>query len=364
MNHQIEGDVTAKGPRMPLGLRDGRPRAGSQIAITNIWIVPRIRMVRVVMVGETLMEETICERSVGTVPNEIVRKETIAPGFTLMEIRAPDIAEKIQPGQFMILRVDEEGERIPMSVADWDREKGTVTLVFQELGLSTKKLGLMGTGQRLANLAGPLGKPAEIGRFGTVVCVSGCFGTGPGFALARALKEAGNRVIYIAEALKSEFFFWLDRLEEVSDRLIVTSGDREGGVARWAKVPLKEILESEKVDRIYLVGCTFMLMSCSRASEPYGVVTRVSLMPIMIDGTGMCGACRVNIGGEIKLACVEGPEFDGHQVDWNELMERARSYLKEEERALDLWEIDSWHHVRYRDHEPEKRKKRGGPRRC
>ncbi len=310
------------------------------------------------------MEETICERSVGSIANEIVRKETIAPGFKLMEIRAPEIADKIQPGQFMILRVDEEGERIPMSVADWDREKGTVTLVFQELGLSTKKLGLMEPGQRLANLAGPLGKPAEIGHFGTVVVVSGCFGAGPAYALAKVLKEAKNRVICIVEAYKGELLFWLDRLEEMSDQLIVTSGDKTAGVARWAKDPLREILESEKIDRIYLVGCTFMMATCSRVSKPFSVETRVSLMPIMIDGTGMCGACRVNIGGETKLACVEGPEFDGHEVDWDELMERARGYLKEEERALDLWEIDNWHLVRFRDREPEKRRKRGGPRRC
>jgi len=311
------------------------------------------------------MEETICERSVGTVANEIVQKETIAPGFKLMEIRAPEIAEKIQPGQFMILRVDEEGERIPMSVADWDRKKGTVTLVFQELGLSTKKLGLMEAGQRLANLAGPLGKPAEVGSFGTVVVVSGCFGAGPAYALARALKEAKNQVIAIVEAYKGELLFWLDRLEKVSDRLIVTSGDKTRGVARWAKDPLREVLESEEVDRIYLVGCTFMMATCSRVSEPFGAKTMVSLMPIMIDGTGMCGACRVNVGGEIKLACVEGPEFDGHEVDWDELMERARGYLKEEERALDLWEIDNWHLIRYRNREPDKkRKKTGGPRRC
>jgi len=310
------------------------------------------------------MEETICERSVGSIANEIVRKETVAPGFTLMEIRAPDIAEKIQPGQFMILRVDEAGERIPMSVADWDRERGTVTLVFQELGLSTKKLGLLEPGQRLANLAGPLGKAAEVGFFGTVVVVSGCFGTGPGYALARALKEAGNQVIYIAEAFKGEFHFWLDRLAEVADRLIVASGDRTVGDARWAKDPLRSLLESEEIERIYLIGCTFMMATCSRAAEPFGVETRASLMPIMIDGTGMCGACRVNVAAETKLACVEGPEFDGREVDWSELMERARGYLKEEVRALDLWEIDNWHLVRFRDRGPEKRRKRGGARRC
>lgn len=328
------------------------------------WSSSAAKRVRVEGEG-SLMEETICERSIGSIANEIVRKETIAPGFRLMEIRAPEIAEKIQSGQFMILRVDEEGERIPMSVADWDREKGTVTLVFQELGLSTKKLGLMEPGQRLANLAGPLGKPADVGRFGTVVVVSGCFGAGPAYALAKVLKEAKNRVICIVEAYKGELLFWLDRLEETSDQLIVTSGDKTVGVARWAKDPLREILESEQIDRIYLVGCTFMMATCSRVSKPFGAETRVSLMPIMIDGTGMCGACRVNIGGETKLACVEGPEFDGHEVDWDELMERARGYLKEEERALDLWEIDNWHLIRFRNREPEKkRRKRGGPRRC
>lgn len=308
------------------------------------------------------MIETSCERSVGSVQNEILRKETLAPGFTLLEIRAPEIAGKILPGQFMILRVDEAGERIPMSAAGWDRERGTVTLVFQELGLSTKKLGLLSAGDKLANLAGPLGRPAEVGRYGTVVVVSGCFGTGPGRALAEALKEAGNRVIYIVEALRGESLFWLDRLEEASDELIVASGDRAAGAARWAREPLKEVLAREEVDRVYLVGCTFMMMSCSRAAAPSGVETRVSLMPIMIDGTGMCGACRVNVGGKTLLACVEGPEFDGRLVDWDELMDRARGYLKEEERALDLLEIDDWHQVRYRDRTSER--KRAGSRRC
>ncbi|HII06514.1 MAG TPA: sulfide/dihydroorotate dehydrogenase-like FAD/NAD-binding protein [Methanotrichaceae archaeon] len=276
---------------------------------------------------------------------EIVHKETLSPGFKLIEVSAPKVAAKIRPGQFVILRVDEKGERIPLSVADWDSTRGTLTLVFQELGLSTRKLGLLNEGDRLANVTGPLGKAADVKKIGTVVCVGGCFGIGPAYALARAMKEAGNRVIYIVEARKGDFHFWLDRLREVSDRLIITSGDGCGGCDRWATEPLKEVIETEKVDRVHLIGCTFMMMTCSRAAEPYGVETRVSLMPIMIDGTGMCGACRVAVGGERKLACVDGPEFDGSKVDWTELIERARSYLKEEEKSMDVWERENWHRL-------------------
>jgi len=280
---------------------------------------------------------------------EILHKETIAPGLKLMEIYAPQVAEKVNPGQFVILRVDEEGERIPMSIADWDRDKGTLTIVYHELGTSTKKLALLEMGEKLVNLSGPLGKSTEIKNYGTVVCVGGCFGIGPAYALAKALKRAGNKVIYIVEAREGDFIFWEDRLEEVSDRLIITSGDGTRGSSRWATKPLREVLETEKVNMVYLVGCTFMLMTCSKVIDPYGIEAKVSLMPIMIDGTGMCGACRVTVGGETKMACVDGPEFDGREVDWNELMDRARSHLKEEERSLDLWVRENWHKVRFRE---------------
>jgi len=278
---------------------------------------------------------------------EIVRKETIAPGFKLMEITAPQVVESVTPGQFMIIRVNEQGERIPMSIADWDKEKGTVSVIFQELGTSTRKLGLMKVGDRLENLAGPLGEGTEIKNYGTVICVGGCFGIGPGYILAKMLKEAGNKVIFIVEARYGKIIFWQDKLEEVVDELIITSGDKTKGVYRWATKPLRQVLENEMVDKVYLVGCTFMMMTCSKATKVYGVDTKVSLLPIMIDGTGMCGACRVTVGDETKLACVDGPEFDGHQVDWNEIMERAKSYLKEEEKSLDLWVRDNWHKVRY-----------------
>lgn len=280
---------------------------------------------------------------------EILHKETIAPGLKLVEIYAPQAAEKVEPGQFVILRVNEEAERIPMSIADWDREKGTLTIVYHELGTSTKKLALLKVGEKLSNLAGPLGKATDIKNYGTVVCVGGCFGIGPAYALAKALKKAGNKVIYIVEARESGFIFWQDKLKEVSDRLIITSGDGTCGEHRWAIKPLREVLEECDVSRVYLVGCTFLLMSCSKAVEPYGVKTKVSLMPVMIDGTGMCGACRVSVGGETKMACVDGPEFDGNEVDWDEIMERARGHLKEEERSLDLWVRENWHKVRFRE---------------
>lgn len=290
---------------------------------------------------------------------EIVHKEEIAPGFKLVEITAPrQVVETVKPGQFMIIRVNEQGERIPMSIAGWDEEKGTLSVIFQVLGTSTRKLSLLEVGDRIEDLVGPLGKALEITKFGTVVCVGGCFGIGPAYVLAKALKEAGNKVISIIEARKGEIIFWQDKLEDVSDKLIVTSGDSTKGVSRWATKPLRQVLKTERVDQIFLIGCTFMMMTCSRATENYGVDTKVSLIPIMLDGTGMCGACRVTVGGETKLACVDGPEFDGHEVDWNELMERTRGYLKEEETSLDLWVRENWHRVRFPEPiERESRKK-------
>jgi ferredoxin--NADP+ reductase len=184
--------------------------------------------------------------------------------------------------------------------------------------------------------------PSKIERYGTVAVVSGCFGSGPGYALARALKEAKNRIIYIVEARDRNWTFWLDRIGSVSDLLIVSCNDGST-MACNATGPLEEILRSERIDRVYAIGCTFMMMEISMVTEPFRIPTRVSLMPLMVDGTGMCGACRCSIGGEVKFGCMDGPEFDGHKVDWNLLIERMRSYLDDEMMALDLWEKDNWH---------------------
>jgi ferredoxin/flavodoxin---NADP+ reductase len=272
--------------------------------------------------------------------HEVLEKLNLAPGLTLLKISAPEVAEKIGPGQFVIVRADEVGERIPLSVADWDEE--SISVVIQDVGVSTRKLSLLQKGDLILNLVGPLGKQSPIANFGTVVIVSGCFGIGPGYALARALKKAGNRVISIVEARNSDWLFWMDRMEKVSDRLLVTCNQAEAD-DKCATNPLMRILESEKVDRVYAIGCTFMMMEMSRATAPFGVPTRVSLMPIMVDGTGMCGACRCMVNGERKFGCVDGPEFDGHKVDWDLLIERMRSFLDEETGALDIWDRQNWH---------------------
>ncbi|MFB3764339.1 MAG: sulfide/dihydroorotate dehydrogenase-like FAD/NAD-binding protein [Methanotrichaceae archaeon] len=271
---------------------------------------------------------------------EILQKEILAPGLVLLRINAPDIAKKVKPGQFVIVRADEVGERIPLSIADWD--DSSLTVIIQDVGVSTRKLSALRVGDFILNLAGPLGKPSKIENYGTVAVVSGCFGTGPGFAMARALKEAGNRVVYVIEARNRNWLFWLDRLEKVSDKLIVTCNDGSAKECN-ANGPLEQVLRSENVDRVYAIGCTFMMMEISRITEPFGKETRVSLMPLMVDGTGMCGACRCSIEGKVKFGCVDGPEFDGHKVDWSQLIERMRSYLDAETVALDLYERKNWH---------------------
>lgn len=271
---------------------------------------------------------------------EVLETETIAPGMVLLRISAPKVAPNARAGQFIVTRCDEFAERIPLSIADWD--ESTVTVIVQDIGVSTRKLCALKKGDKILNLAGPLGSPSAIEKFGTVAIVSGCFGSGPGYALARALKGAGNRVIYIVEARNWNWTFWLDKIESVSDRLIVATNDGMT-LDRNANKPLEEVLNSEHIDRIYAIGCTFMMMEICRVTKPSGIKTRVSLMPLMVDGTGMCGACRCSVGGEIKYGCVHGPEFDGQQVDWRLLIERMRSYLDDETTALDIWERENWH---------------------
>lgn len=273
---------------------------------------------------------------------EVLETETIAPGMVLLRISAPKVAPNARAGQFIVTRCDEFAERIPLSIADWD--ESTVTVIVQDIGVSTRKLCALKKGDKILNLAGPLGSPSAIEKFGTVAIVSGCFGSGPGYALARALKGAGNRVIYIVEARNWNWTFWLDKIESVSDRLIVATNDGMT-LDRNANKPLEEVLNSEHIDRIYAIGCTFMMMEICRVTKPSGIKTRVSLMPLMLDGTGMCGACRCSVGGEIKYGCVHGPEFDGQQVDWRLLIERMRSYLDDETTALDIWERENWHHA-------------------
>jgi len=274
----------------------------------------------------------------------ITAREDLAPVTKLLKVEAPEVARKAKAGQFAIVRVDERGERIPLTIADYDRKTGEMTLVFQEVGKTTKLLGTLKVGDELASFVGPLGRPTEIETYGTVVLVGGGVGIAPIYPIARALREAGNTVISIIGARTKDLLFWEDKMRAVSGELIVVTDD--GSYARKALVtePLKEILSSgRKVSAVWAIGPAIMMKFCSLTTQPFGVKTIVSLNSIMVDGTGMCGACRVEVGGKTRFVCVDGPEFDAHQVDWNLLMGRQRIYLDQEKRALQVFEEQHQH---------------------
>ena len=269
---------------------------------------------------------------------EILAKEDLAPVTKLFDVHAPAVASKAKAGQFVIIRLHEEGERIPLTIADYDRERGTITLVVQEVGKTTMEMGTMQTGDHLASLTGPLGIPSEIENWGTVLCVGGGVGIAPIYPIARDLKEAGNTVISIIGARNKDLLFWEEKMRSVSDELIVCTDDGSYGRKALVTIPMKELLESERaIKHIWAIGPAIMMKFCALTTQPFGVPTIVSLNSIMVDGTGMCGACRVEVGGKTLFACVDGPEFDGHQVDWERLMVRQGIYLEEEKQAMEAW---------------------------
>ncbi|MEW6161801.1 MAG: sulfide/dihydroorotate dehydrogenase-like FAD/NAD-binding protein [Nitrospirota bacterium] len=275
---------------------------------------------------------------------EVLVSEQLVPNIHLLKIEAPAIARKALVGQFVVVMVDEVGERIPLSLADWDAEEGTITLVVMQVGTSTRKLAALKAGNCILSLAGPLGLPSHIERFGTVACIGGCYGIGAIFPIVRSSKSFGNKVISIIEARSKNLLYWQDKLQQVSDELIFTTGDGSSGYKGWAYDPLKEMLETgKKIDRVFAHGCTFMMRLISEATKLFEVKTLVALNPIMVDGTGMCGVCRVSVGGETKFACVDGPEFDGHGVDWEVLATRRTTYLEEEIRSLQRFECQQWY---------------------
>jgi len=273
----------------------------------------------------------------------ITAREDLSPVTKLFKVEAPEVARKAKAGQFVIIRIDEQGERVPLTVADYDRQSGEITLVFQEVGKTTKQLGTMKVGDELASFVGPLGRPTEIEKYGTVMCVGGGVGIAPIYPIARALHEAGNYVISIIGARNVSLLFWEDKMRSVSDELTVCTDD--GSYARKALVPepMKEILATRKVDMIWAIGPAIRMKFAALATQPFGVKTIVSLNSIMVDGTGMCGACRVEVGGKTRFVCVDGPEFDGHQVDWGLLLERQRIYLEQEKRATERFEQQHSH---------------------
>jgi len=269
---------------------------------------------------------------------KILVKEDLTPVTKLFEVRAPAVARKARAGQFVIVRIHEKGERIPLTIADYDRERGTITLVVQEVGKTTMEMGTMQVGDQLASITGPLGNPSEIERYGTVLCVGGGFAIAPVYPIARALREAGNSVLSIIGIRNKELLFWEGKMRSVSDELVVCTDDGSYGRKGVVTLPMKEMLEAgRRIDRVWAIGPAIMMKFCALTTQQFGVPTIVNLDSIMVDGTGMCGACRVEVGGQTRFACVDGPEFDGHQVDWDLLMARQSIYLEEERQAVEKW---------------------------
>ena len=276
---------------------------------------------------------------------KILERQDLVPGIHLFKIEAPNVAKKAKPGQFVVIRIDEKGERIPLTVAGWDEKGGSVTIVFMEVGTTTHRLATLGTGDHIFDFVGPLGIPTHIEKLGTVVCVAGGFAVAVIRPIAQAMKEKGNKVISILGARTKDLLFWEDELRQASDELIITTDDGSYGRKGLVTEPLKELLENgRKIDQVMAIGPTVMMKFCAKTTEPFGVKTIVSLNPIMVDGTGMCGCCRVVVGGVTRFACVDGPDFDGHQVDWDLLMARQRTYLDEEKLSFDQWQSQGGGH--------------------
>ena len=262
----------------------------------------------------------------------------LTPNVKLFEVEAPAVARKARPGQFIILRIDEKGERIPITVVDSSPKDGTIILIVQEVGKTTKKLGTMKVGDEIADIVGPLGNPSEIKKYGQVVVIGGGVGIAEAYPEAKALKEAGNRVICIIGARNKDLLILEEEMRQVSDELHITTDDGTKGRKGFVTDVLKDLISQKKIDLVSAIGPTIMMKVVSEMTRPHGIKTIVNLNPIMLDGTGMCGVCRVTIGGETKFACVDGPSFDGHLVDFDELMARLRIYLEEEGLSMERFE--------------------------
>lgn len=263
---------------------------------------------------------------------QIVRKKELNANVTLMEIEAPFVAKKALAGQFIIFRVDEKSERVPLTIAGYDREKGTVTIIFQKVGLSTEMLGALNEGDSIRDFVGPLGKPTHTEGIKRVCVIGGGVGCAIAYPSAKAFKEAGAEVDVIVGFRNKDIVILEDEFRAASDHLYLMTDDGSYGEHGFVTVKLQELLESGvQYDEVLAIGPIPMMKFVSKTTEPFGVKTMVSLNPIMVDGTGMCGGCRVTVGGEVKFACVDGPEFDGHQVDYAELMNRNGVYREREQ---------------------------------
>ena len=260
----------------------------------------------------------------------IIEARNLSPLVKWFRVAAPDISKKARAGQFVIVRSDEEGERIPLTIADFDGER-TIELVVQEVGESSRRINLLENGDSFLNIAGPLGHPSQIDLFGTVVCIGGGIGIAPVYPIARELKKAGNKIIAILGARDKDLLFWEDRFQPISDEIIVTTDDGSRGQKGVVTQPLKALLQAgEEIHRVVCIGPAVMMKFVAETTRPFGVKTIASLNSIMLDGTGMCGGCRVEVAGRSQFVCVDGPEFDAHEVDFDLLLARLSVYKEEE----------------------------------
>jgi ferredoxin--NADP+ reductase len=263
--------------------------------------------------------------------NQVVEKEQLNSVTKKITVYAPDIAAKAQAGQFVIFKVHEDSERIPLTLSSWDKEKGTISHIFQEIGFSTMELGHLEVGQKILNVAGPLGNPSEIKNFGTAVVICGGLGTAVAYPVAKALKEAGNTIISIIGARTKELFILGEEMSAVSDEVFFASDDGTKGQKGFVSDVLKTLIaKNYQFNIAFAIGPPIMMSVIADITRPYGIKTIASLNPIMVDGMGMCGACRVTIDNKTQFACVDGPEFDAHKVNFKELMQRLKSYCAEE----------------------------------
>ena len=267
---------------------------------------------------------------------KIVKKADLNSQIYLMEIEAPLVARKAAPGQFVILRIDEKGERVPFTIADFDKEKGTVTVIIQAVGKTTKDLSKLNEGDTILDFAGPLGMPTPLEGLKKVAVIGGGLGTAIAYPQAKKLKELGAEVTAISGFRSKEYIILEDEMNAVSDKLIITTDDGSNGLQGFVTDRLREELESgEKYDEVIAIGPLVMMRAVCNLTKEYDIPTTVSMNPVMIDGTGMCGGCRVIVGGETKFACVDGPDFDGHKIDWDAAIKRQQMFKAYEKRSCE-----------------------------
>lgn len=261
---------------------------------------------------------------------KILYKKELCPNQFELRIEAPYVVKNAKAGQFIILRAEENGERIPLTIADYDKSNGELTIVFMAVGYTTKKLALLNEGDEIPDLVGPLGQPTHIKKYGTVVCLAGGYGAAPCYLIAKSFKEAGNKVYMVMGARNKELIFWQEKMKDACDELFITTDDGSLGIKGFVTNVLEDIMSREQVDYAIAVGPMPMMRAVANMTKTKNIYTEASMNPIMVDGTGMCGACRLTVGGEVKFACVDGPDFDAHKIDFDEVINRMKIYKEQE----------------------------------